>query len=43
MYITHSYLAMLERGTDRRTGNSIKSTPETLQHIANAYKRIILS
>lgn len=38
MNITFSYLAMLERGTDRRTGNSIKPTPETLQQIANAYK-----
>ncbi len=38
MDITYSYLAMLERGTDRRTGNSIKPTPETLQQIANAYK-----
>jgi len=38
MDITHSYLAMLERGKDRRTGNPIKPTPETLQRIANAYK-----
>ncbi|MEY9972312.1 transcriptional regulator with XRE-family HTH domain [Lysinibacillus sp. RC46] len=38
MDITYSYLAMLERGKDRRTGNPIKPTPETLQRIANAYK-----
>lgn len=38
MNITFSYLAMLERGLDRRTGNSIKPTPETLQQIAKAYK-----
>jgi len=38
MNITYSYLAMLERGRDRRTGNPIKPTPETLQRIANAYK-----
>jgi len=38
MDITYSYLAMLERGRDRRTGNPIKPTPETLQRIANAYK-----
>lgn len=38
MNITFSYLAMLERGEDRRTGNPIKPTPETLQQIANAYK-----
>ncbi|MFF7117940.1 helix-turn-helix domain-containing protein [Lysinibacillus capsici] len=38
MNITFSYLAMLERGKDRRTGNPIKPTPETLQRIANAYK-----
>lgn len=38
MDITYSYLAMLERGKDRRTGNPIKPTPETLQQIANAYK-----
>ena len=38
MKITYSYLAMLERGIDRRTGNSIKPAPETLQQIAKAYK-----
>jgi len=38
MDITFSYLAMLERGTDRRTGNAIKPTPETLQRIATAYQ-----
>lgn len=38
MDITYSYLAMLERGKNRRTGNPIKPTPETLQQIANAYK-----
>jgi len=38
MNITYSYLAMLERGKDRRTGNPIKPTAETLQQIANAYK-----
>lgn len=38
MNITYSYLAMLERGKDRRTGNPIKPTPETLQRIAEAYK-----
>ncbi|MGE7944096.1 helix-turn-helix domain-containing protein [Lysinibacillus xylanilyticus] len=38
MDITFSYLAMLERGTDSRTGNSVKPTPETLQQIAIAYK-----
>lgn len=38
MDITHSYLAMLEGGKDRRTGNPIKPTPETFQQIANAYK-----
>ncbi|WP_342546659.1 XRE family transcriptional regulator [Lysinibacillus sp. FSL K6-4013] len=36
--ITYSYLAILERGTDRRTGNPIKPTPETLQRITYAYK-----
>lgn len=38
MNITYSYLAMLERGRDRRTGSPIKPTPETLQQIAKAYK-----
>lgn len=38
MDITFSYLAMLERGRDRRTGNEIKPTPETLQRIATAYQ-----
>lgn len=38
MDITYSYLAMRERGRDRRTGNPIKPTPETLQRIATAYK-----
>lgn len=38
MDITFSYLAMLERGIDRRTGNAIKPTPETLQRIATAYQ-----
>ena len=38
MNITYSYLAMLERGKVRRTGNPIKPTPETLQRISNAYK-----
>lgn len=38
MDITYSYLAMLERGTDRRTDNFIKPTSETLQQIAKAYK-----
>ncbi|WP_342557797.1 helix-turn-helix transcriptional regulator [Lysinibacillus sp. FSL P4-0201] len=38
MNITFSYLAMLERGKDCRTGNPINPTPETLQRIANAYK-----
>ncbi|WP_217580994.1 helix-turn-helix domain-containing protein [Lysinibacillus sp. GbtcB16] len=38
MNITYSYLAMLERGKDCRTGNTIKPTPETLLQIANAYK-----
>ncbi|MCK1987868.1 helix-turn-helix domain-containing protein [Lysinibacillus fusiformis] len=38
MDITFSYLAKLERGKDRRTGNVIKPTPETLQQIAAAYQ-----
>jgi len=38
MDITFSYLAMLEKGIDRRTGKPLKPTPETLQQIANAYK-----
>lgn len=38
MKITYSYLAMLEKGTDRRTGKPLKPTPETLQQIASAYK-----
>lgn len=38
MEITYSYLAMLEKGTDRRTNKPIKPTPETLQQIASAYK-----
>lgn len=38
MEITYSYLAMLEKGTDRRTGKPLKPTPETLQQIASAYK-----
>lgn len=38
MNFTYSYLAMLERGSDRRTGNPIKPTSKTLQQIANAYK-----
>lgn len=38
MGITYSYLAMLERGKDRRTGNPVKPTPETLQQIAKVYK-----
>ncbi|QTB24289.1 helix-turn-helix domain-containing protein [Lysinibacillus sphaericus] len=38
MEITYSYLALLEKGTDRRTGKPLKPTPETLQQIASAYK-----
>lgn len=38
MEITYSYLAILEKGTDRRTGKPLKPTPETLQQIASAYK-----
>ncbi|MGE7999714.1 helix-turn-helix domain-containing protein [Lysinibacillus sp. NPDC093190] len=38
MEITYSYLSMLEKGTDWRTGKPLKPTPETLHQIANAYK-----
>lgn len=38
MEISYSYLALLEKGTDRRTGKPLKPTPETLQQIASAYK-----
>lgn len=38
MEITYSYLAMLEKGTDWRTGKPLKQTPLTLQQIASAYK-----
>lgn len=38
MGITFSYLAMLEKGTDRRIGKPLKPTPETLQQFASAYK-----
>lgn len=38
MNITHTYLAMLEKGIDRRTGKPIQPTPETLKTIAKGYK-----
>lgn len=38
MNITPTYLAMLEKGIDRRTGKPFRPTPETLKNIAKGYK-----
>lgn len=35
MEITNSYLSMLEKGINRRTGKPLKPKPETLQQIAS--------
>ncbi|MGM9539151.1 helix-turn-helix domain-containing protein [Anaerovibrio sp.] len=35
--ISYTYLAILEKGIDKRTGIINKPTPETLQMIASAY------
>lgn len=35
--ISHTYLRILEKGVDLRSGNPAKATPETLKLIAKAY------
>jgi transcriptional regulator with XRE-family HTH domain len=35
--ISHTYLGIIEKGIDQRTGNPIKPTPETLKTLAKAY------
>jgi transcriptional regulator with XRE-family HTH domain len=35
--ISHTYLGVIEKGIDQRTGNPIKPTPETLKTLAKAY------
>lgn len=37
MNISFSYLSLLEKGIDKRTGKAVKPSPETLQQIAKAY------
>jgi HTH-type transcriptional regulator, competence development regulator len=35
--ISHTYLGIIEKGIDQRTGNPVKPTPETLKTLAKAY------
>jgi transcriptional regulator with XRE-family HTH domain len=35
--ISHTYLRILEKGVDLRSGNPAKATPETLKLISSAY------
>jgi transcriptional regulator with XRE-family HTH domain len=35
--ISHTYLGIIEKGIDQRSGNPVKPTPETLMILAKAY------
>jgi transcriptional regulator with XRE-family HTH domain len=35
--ISHTYLGVIEKGIDQRSGNPVKPTPETLKTLAKAY------
>jgi transcriptional regulator with XRE-family HTH domain len=35
--ISHTYLGVIEKGIDQRTGNPVRPTPETLKTLAKAY------
>lgn len=35
--ISHTYLGVIEKGYDARSGNPVKPTPETLQSLSAAY------
>jgi HTH-type transcriptional regulator, competence development regulator len=35
--ISHTYLGIIEKGIDQRSGNPVKPTPETLKILAKAY------
>jgi transcriptional regulator with XRE-family HTH domain len=35
--ISHTYLGIIEKGVDQRSGNPVKPTPETLKTLAKAY------
>jgi len=35
--VSHSYLGLIEKGVDQRSGKPIKPTPETLKALADAY------
>jgi transcriptional regulator with XRE-family HTH domain len=35
--ISHTYLGIIEKGIDQRSGNPVKPTPETLKTLAKAY------
>ncbi|MEX2460296.1 MAG: helix-turn-helix transcriptional regulator [Paenibacillaceae bacterium] len=35
--ISHTYLGVIEKGIDHRSGNPVKPTPETLKTLAKAY------
>lgn len=38
MNISYSYLSLLEKGIDKRTGKQVKPSPETLHQISKGYK-----
>lgn len=35
--ISHTYLGIIEKGSDARSGNPVKPTPETLKSLSEAY------
>ncbi|QGQ97997.1 XRE family transcriptional regulator [Paenibacillus psychroresistens] len=35
--ISHTYLGIIEKGIDQRSGNPVKPTPDTLKTLAKAY------
>ncbi|MBO9609090.1 MAG: helix-turn-helix transcriptional regulator [Paenibacillaceae bacterium] len=35
--ISHTYLGIIEKGADARSGNPVKPTPETLKSLSDAY------
>jgi transcriptional regulator with XRE-family HTH domain len=35
--ISHTYLGIIEKGIDQRSGNPVKPTPETLKTLSKAY------
>lgn len=35
--ISHTYLSIIEKGVDQRTGNPVKPTPDTLKILSKAY------